>query len=1011
MLWKDKYSTNIGISSLPVHNIGVMTIGDASIELNDVTVEYRNIYDGDTYLYTVMNVVGTCLVDVSSGGGENSVSSQLNKFIHYILGDQIGIKKSNNRIIGGDYKSANAAVRNAFKSLARDPGQIPHSSNVSSGDEDEGDSSVLPAEVFMFDRGDANLIFVPPRPFALSIHNGLFFDSKSITANYEAFDNSKNNTFIHNCGFYIHPSSMFKPIEISSIAFGGFTGDMTMNIGISVSVYFHAYSHIFDSANGVVSRANQLSPACHKWSIGSVWRAGSKLNIIVSGKVMRRSMFLGVPSIYDFLPRCCPGIHLLSLDVASDDNGMVTSYKATFEVDYVAYYCTKPTDGSSRKKYHDKVNEALKRVIYIDILEDAQSITQGTSAISSMYEASLQKGSADIQAIGQTASAAQSAIGAIRGAYSDYMENMAALGKESLSNIASTALSIGIGLLTGGIGGIISAIGSAIAGGIKHMGLKAKAAAVQDRFKAATNQAGVSANMAANMAAVSRSMIQRSIDAKTAEALANTVVRSATIRVVGIPGTSVADLQLVAYAIAEQVYFGWLKMAIPPKLVIGWMLGKIVSGNIAKEVASYAESQRGELAKLRILDSQGRSAIYNTGTLLSTQNMAAFGEKALGVGGADQYARSVIDSITNQPLLRSARVPSPTYNANNAEAFYRKICEQFLKYIESKDNYTRPRDYPYSKSPIGDSEDKAGKLISAMFETADDVLSVLLSLFGIRTMKTYIQANHLSSEVILSLNVAFNTSEFSGNSILQSLWRVYGKRFGIEPFITKKDSYCIPSCSINIPAIIPITHYIEYNKYLDSSRWNVPYDKGSSPIHGLLDNSKIHKMFMHWTDLYKKGKGKDTEYADGINDGITDEAAHRHTISMDNALRMFAHGSSMGTSSLTPVITPDVEIMTDDGESNDTIELINRCVGKRYISHIGAGVFLVDFSYISSVGIDDDGDDGGGNDIGGSDIVINSNSSSTTNTTTNNNEIDRRRKEIIDRLNRMFGTGGSPSAR
>lgn len=955
----ENFKTAVGLQSIPPHNVAVMTIGDVSIELNDVSVEYRNVYDGDTYIYTVLSVSGVCTCVLQEGVSPQD--SAISRFLQYILSSEHS-ERGDPVNVGFSVTDVESVTEKILtKIFDRDVRKIPHSS--------ANNVSVSIYKPYGFHNVSDGVVFIPPRPFALTMHENLFVNSNANgVVSGKAYNMTGDPAYLHNCGLFIHPSSMFRPIEVTGAALGGFSGENVLNVGVSVNVYFHSYVHVPQNVVG----HPMFTPSCHKWSIGSSWRVGGKMIIVVSGKVYRRSMFGGVPNIYELLPRSAPGVHLIALEAVSDDNGITTSYKATFEVDYYAYGCTKTKNDD---KFADNVNLALKNVALIDVSEDAQSITQGSSALTVAYEAAIQRGSADIQALSQHAQSAQSAAAAVRSAYMEYMEKMADIGKASLGTVVSMAAGVigGIaGFLLGGpagaaIGGII---GSLVTGGLSFLSQRAEAAKARDRLAAVSTQAQVSANIVSQVIASSRSMIQRSIDAKTAEALSNTVVRSATIRVVGIPGSPVGGLQVVALAVANQIYFGWLKMAIPPQLTIGWVIKQIVSGSVAKEVAKAANNIRGQLARLHVINASGNSAIYNTGTIFSVQNMAWLGE-VMHTGGVGDMMNRVMGDILSQPTTITPTVPEPAYDISNAVNFYGQVGAEFIKHLYDPKNYSNRRAMPYMTargqtvniSGQGGVSTQTRAVLSPYFETADDILSVLLALFGIRNIKAYVQVNHTVPEVILNVSVAFNSSEFSGNTIMHSIWRVFGRRWNIPHSISSdykinegnrnvaagtsrsknhqqnnqnnqgEMTHVIPLCSIFVPAVIPLST-TEYTMYLRGDDWNVPIGDNSSPVHALLNTKNINKLFLHWMDcnpnIVNQFGGEQP------NKDTISLASSNHVISQRKALRQFAHGASLGTGLVVPVILPNV---VPKSGSNPFEKLLSESKD-RYISHIGAGVFL-----------------------------------------------------------------------
>lgn len=870
-----------GVSSLPATTVGVISIGDIAIECNELDLDWHNIYDGDAYVCTQLRVSGLAIVhrniSVSSGDNANSNIDHIMRAIMTLTGNYHSSRANNN--------TPSAPHRDAFLSYT-EVQQVPMPSSsawdawATTGDIAQDIATNIGAfqsrlltRAELADTKQPGTAFIPPSDFAVFFWTPETLIKLQQNKPLGAQDVLEN--FVCNSGIMIPGWAMYKPIVLETLKLGNFMGNDTATLRISVSVYF-CNNPISPGFGGISDAWRQ--PAYHKWSVSSSWSVGDKPRIFVSGKLMRRSMYAGPPSIFEFLPRVAPGMTLVQLATSSDEDGMGTSYQAVYELDY-----TTPVFFGSQALMNREVQTSMFDIADVQVVEEAESVTQGNAAINTAYEVMLQKAGVEAAAASHMAGLYANAIGNVvemMSAEVDRMREEADIGlQEANMWIAAYASAI----LSGGASLVQAGIGTA----------RAELARLAAKKRAQVRKAAATTNIYSNVAALNEAIVSRftthkQLDLKALENMSNTVIRSATIIVKGFPGSNLSSLQLAAYSIAKQIFLGWIAMGMPPVPKTGWVLSGLFDTDIAS--ANF----RNQTSWINQFGSN-----FTNNFLSSLMAAGSLGSLLSGLGFAgDLFSNFLFRDfpamigVTRENLrlldlnLQRARLSFRPQDVNRLWDFlHSKLVEGF----NTPESFSQPRFFPYT------TVNNDGWRGNDWPYSPDDSLSMILALLGIRSVKTHISVNHQVPMVSLTLSVAFNSVEYSGNVFLHSLGRMYYHL--LSPWvISVGNSKLIDPC-IFIPYIIPITSYAAYQNAILRAAAYMPNDVGNSWPTGIFKSiasgSEVYGTFFHFVDRY---------FVSNPDEALK-QVASVHSFRQAMGLRYYAHGGSVGSGITTPSVT------------------------------------------------------------------------------------------------------------
>ncbi|MEM4167610.1 MAG: hypothetical protein QXW98_04125 [Candidatus Caldarchaeum sp.] len=858
-----------GISSLPATTVGVISIGDIAIECNELDIDWHNVYDGDSYIYTQLRVSGIAIVHrnvaVAAGEGNSSNIEHIMRAIMTLAGNYHSSQANNS--------TPSAPHRDTFLSYTRMTSAPTPSSAVMdalafTGNTQQDVADSIGASQSRMTRSELSgtqepsVAFIPPADFAVFFwtpETFLHLQQNKLPGAQDIFEN-----FVCNSGIMIPGWAMYKPISLEALRLSNFMGNDTATLRIVVSVFF-CNNPISPGFGGFADAWKQ--PAYHKWSISSSWSVGDKPRIFVSGRLRRRSMYAGPPSIFEFLPRVAPGMTLVQLATSSDEDGMGTSYQAVYELDY-----TTPVFFGSASLMNREIQTSMFDVADVQVMEEAESVTQGNAAINTAYEVMLQKA-------GVEAAAAANMAGLYANSISKAIEIMSASIDRSIEqtgikvDLLEKALTSGaIGLATAGV----------------RSGLAAASSAKREQIRKASAALDIYSNFAAlNQSIVSRFTTHKQLDLKALENMSNTVIRSATIIVKGFPGSNLSSLQLAAYSIAKQIFLGWIAMGMPPVPKTGWVISGLFDTDIASANFRDLTSWTNEFGKA-----------FTRKFLSSLMAAGSLGQVLSGHGFGDLFGNFLYNSLGNMIGLTKENMrlldinpqkASLNFNPQEVDRLWQFVHQKMVEGFQNPDSFAQPRFFTYTTV---NNADWVGKNWPY---SPDDSLSIILALLGIRSVKTHVSVNHNVPMVSLTLSIAFNSVEYNGNVFLHSLARMYYHL--LEPWtIRVGDSILVDPC-IFIPYIVPITSYAAYQNAILRAAAYMPSGVGNSWPSGIFkaiaSGSEVYGTFFHLIDRYFVSNP----------DEATKQVASVHAFRQSMGLRYYTHGGSVGSGITTPSVT------------------------------------------------------------------------------------------------------------
>ena len=882
-------STVVGLSTIPSSCVGVLVIGDCAIEVNEADLEWSNVYDGDTYVCTRLRCVTLSIVSNGpTGAGEMNAVSRLMNTIRSVVSQGYTVNSplyfwtphGNPASVGGVPTALLSSMKGVNPTFGSPSSYAADSMNVNidpafmnvggMGQGQVRQTVTTPTDPSNLPSG---LHYLPPVNFAFYYKYG-FHNAPMLGS----IGGHPTTSRVSSCGLFIPGRLMYKPIEIELVSLDSNVGSDMCSLRIIVSVYFNISPY---HSNGL--GANE--PAYHKWSVSSRWHVGRKPMIIVSGRLVRRALQYGAPSLYEFLPHAMPGTRLVALDVASDDNSHSTTYSAVYELDYicVGLYPIAPMSGAY---ITPNMAKTLFSVAQFSLQEEAESVTQGSSFMSTLYEAALQKHSTDMSSL---------------------LDMLGSLGK-----------------LVEGVGeGVSEAIGAA--GEAKEIkkqpppGLSADDLKKQLDDLAANFRKGILGSLTSVLAGafeatsveVNRVVQQKSIDAASLEQASNGLVRTAHIMVVGYPGATIDDLQVAAYTVAKQVYLGWLAISCPPGISFGWRLSHLL--DMAADSRSGVE---------KILE-KFRNNITNDipqAKLEQFFNLKGFGD--------DVFRQ-------NQQLSLHRE------NESRPIDFYRELVRMFIlaapsirSYIEPRWLADAPEDRPthnlYLYTPW---QSFFGRLAygavqeASLFERltkVDDLVGLMLTFMGIHSVKAHVFVDHMVPIVKLTLTVVFRSADYNGLTLIGSLYSNLTRAYQEPPLVPASNQLdFVLSPSWFVPAIAPLCSSRAYQFIKTYAHGYISDTEKATrprPFQNVGVAPDFPKIFHNlYVDIYKPNN-------ETLLNIVTQNATTYNNLSKS----MYAHGGSIGQGFQTPVIAPSY------------------ANGKPYLPGLGAGVVLSHFGTITT---------------------------------------------------------------
>jgi hypothetical protein len=872
----------VGVSSMPNTSVGVLVVGDAALEVNELDLEWHNVYDGDTYVCTQLRVSALALVHTDELNTPMSNQGlNIGKFIHALLSQSYTVSNPLSSV-----SKPHTEVVESFVNM--DVSEAVPSSTIK--DTNVGfeytRAAGMQGRPLNGSRTDAttksSVICIPPANFAVlykpSVMAGLAIGNQSTSHHpVPAFSS---------CGVNIPGWCMFQPIEVELVSLDSNIGHDISALRVVVSVYFNMSS----ITSGTVL---PFEPAYHKWSVSSTWTVGHKPRIIVNGRLVRKFMIAGAPSLWEWLPRTMPGLHLIQLDTSSDHDGKVTTYTAVYELDFVVPIFVSDNDwlitpGMAKTAF---------TMAYYTVHETAETVTQGGLALEYAYETQLARASTEAD---MTNAMLQNMYGVLRSVIA------------TATNLASMGISIG------------KDSSVTIPGATKAE----EEAGAADRAKASQwgAAAGGLANALIDIASarahqqrlqVNRFVSHMSLDRSALSSMANTVVRTAIIEVYGYPGTLVDSLQVAALTIAKQIYLGWIVMALNPVQRFGWLVQNVLQYQNATQLV--------------------REMLTSGTGLQNSVTAGAFSGGTVGVvgdilTGLTNFAGIGLSGLLGLPRADWLQFYQPVNILNgNFQSGWDELMNKWIGLLTTPDAYALPRRFPgfLVLGRVGADIDTAMKTEQL---SVDDVLSVLLAAMGIHKVQALVSVDHMIPMVRLQLSVIFKSLEYSGNVALHSMWRVFGPYYQILATERNPDTNAnIPSISTMIPAILPIASAEAFNFYMQNIPANGGYgfariawgDEPEGP-QKLFTTSKAN--LATFANVFY-----DVAMAAGDEQRRAKVVLGKHILDQGFASSIYAHGGSIGTGFITPTITPSY--------NRPGLE------GFYYASGLGAGVAM-DYLYM-----------------------------------------------------------------
>jgi hypothetical protein len=874
----------VGVSSMPNTSVGVLVVGDVSLEVNELDLEWHNVYDGDTYVCTQLRVSALALVHTDElNSPMSNQGMNIGKFIHAILSQSYTVSNP----LSSVSKPHTEVVESFINMDASEavPSSTIKDTNIGFEYTRAAGMQGRPLNGNRFDATTkSSVICIPPANFAVlykpSVMSGLAIGNQSTSHHpVPAFSS---------CGVNIPGWCMFQPIEVELVSLDSNIGHDISALRVVVSVYFNMSS----ITSGTVL---PFEPAYHKWSVSSTWTVGHKPRIIVNGRLVRKLMIAGAPSLWEWLPRTMPGMHLVQLDTSSDHDGKVTTYTAVYELDFVLPIFVSDNDWFLTPM----MAKTAFSMAYYTVHETAETVVQGGLALEYAYETQLARASTEAD---MTNAMMQNIYGLLK--------NVIATATNIVGQTANLASATAKTILTGGLFGAGEAAqaGASIAGGMANTLVDiASTKAHQQRLQ------------------VNRFVSHMSLDRSALSSMANTVVRTAIVEVYGYPGTLVDSLQVAAFTIAKQIYMGWIVMALNPVQRFGWLVRNVLqyqsATNLVKSVLT-----------------NGRGLLNSTGAgIFSGNTIGIVGDLLSGLLTA---AGTGLGNLLGIPNVEWMRTYQPVnIRLDTFQTGWEELMDKWLGLLGMPEAYSLPRRFPGflllgrmgADASTFTNEEKMTTAMKTAQLSVDDALSVLLATMGIHKVQTMVSVDHTIPMVRLQLSVVFKSLEYSGNTALHSVWRVFGPYYQIYATDGNTDTNSnMPSISTMVPAILPIMSAEAFNNYLQ----NIPTKGGFGTTISWGPNREGPQR------VFSSAKANLATFAHVFYDvgmAVGDEQRRakvvlgKHIIDQGFASSIYAHGGSVGTGFITPTITP--------AYNRPGLE------GVYYASGLGAGVAM-DYLYI-----------------------------------------------------------------